>query len=285
MGDAMGDRVVIRKLANYNEIVNNGLGGLGYKPQILENIKKATLYKNNGLIIISGATGSGKSTLLYTVLEELRKKNKDIYTIENPIEILMPGIAQFDLDRTADAEEYFKLTIDKAMAIALRQRPSVVLLSEVREGYEMDGLLGLGEKGHMAMTTIHANDVLSSLRRFDDEIKDGVVKGKLQNFLNLVIHQDLIRKKCQNCNGKGCEKCKGRGVSGVMPLYEQIFVKKKFTINDDIYDLERMVAEDKIDYYSKAKLIREYAKESIIFDEDYEIFKNNTLLMDELRGF
>ena len=264
----MGYTASIRRFMNYEEVAHLGLKGLNYTDKAIELIEEA-INDKGGINVILGETNSGKSTLLAAILNKIYLKQEKIISIENPIEIEMPYL-QIDLSDTETADEKFKMTKEKAQKGILRHNPNVVLMSEIRTHDEIDFFAGLGLRGHMAFATLHAGsieDAIHILLKVADE-------DEIRSILNLFVHQELLAKKCQHCDGKGyvkgveCEKCKGEGRNGVLPIYD-IVKFEKLTKDDNLKDIDSIVAKGKAKRITKAELAKEYYDKNLIFEDDY----------------
>jgi type II secretory ATPase GspE/PulE/Tfp pilus assembly ATPase PilB-like protein len=269
-GNEKGKSVSIRKLMNFDELSKLGLDGLGYGADAQEIIKEAVNTFHNGVSIISGATNSGKSTLLYTILIYLLNKGKRIHTIESPIEMVIPGLIQIDLKDTEQAKEELRMDMTKAMKAMLSQDPDISLINEVRSKEEIMDLMNLALQGHMAFSTIHANDVSSTLTR----LYKSASKEDIVNSLRMIVNQELISKKCQICSGVGetingtCPACEGKKVLGRLPVYE-IALYKNIEESDNLQNFEELIKEKKLSYISKIDVIKDYKERDIIMAEDY----------------
>lgn len=272
--------VSIRKLAGADMIQN--IASLGYDASTISIIKEALKFKN-GLIIISGPTGKGKTTLLYSLLYYLNRvmKREIICVHQDTIEIEIDGFRQIDMSEYMNAKGENSMDIEEVIANILQQKPDVTLIDEVKRPDEMQKLIDLANKGHTTFTTMHTNDCASTLSVLENTGK--VPRDFYVQSVKLIINQDLVKKKCQACNGTGkdslnlngdnvCEVCAGTKVSGVLPVYELAFFKD-VTANDNpaihFYDL---VKEGKILLISKEEIARKYFENNLITQDDYESF-------------
>lgn len=308
VGNSTGKSVSIRKLAGTDSLVS--LEALNYNEsamaiitEIIQTFKKG----NGGIIVISGATNSGKTTLLYAILTQMLKKFKSdakknddtegnptnerklsrIFTIENPVEITIPDLIQIDLSKTEQADENNRLTIEKAKNIILRQDPDVALVGEVRAKEEVKVVFELANTGHLAYTTIHANDARSTLKRIQDT--GGIDENTLRLLMQLVINQELVDKMCVNCKGTGyiaprvdgekerCPICHktgkevNPGVKGRLPLYELVYFNRaKIEGDDDMYNFKKLHAEGKIFYISKGDVAKGYYEQGFLSKAIYD---------------
>jgi Tfp pilus assembly pilus retraction ATPase PilT len=266
-----GRAVSIRRLMNYKEIDSLGLEGLNYSQKAIELIMRAS-NSSHGVIFITGKTNSGKSTLLYAILNQLYKDSRRIKSIESPIEIVSPW-SQVDLTATEDAEEKYRMTRKIAVAALLRQDPDVVLISEVRTKDEVDEYVELGLKGHLAYTTMHTGSVQETVSR---ALRSVETPDDLQQTMSLIVSQELVRKKCTQCDGKKvssgggvCDMCKGLGIKGVLPIYEIAYFHHLDGAVDDIRNLRTLIKKGKVDYISKKDIIKDYYNRNLILKEDF----------------
>jgi len=273
--------VSIRKLAGIDMIQN--LEKLGYDINTIKIIKEALLFKN-GLIIISGPTGKGKTTLLYALLYYLnRTLGREIICIhEDTIEIEVDGFRQIDLSEYQNAKGENYMGIEETIANILQQKPDVTLIDEVKRADEMQKLIDLANKGHTTFTTMHTNDCASTLSVLENTGK--VPRDFYVQSVKLIINQDLVKKKCQTCNGTGidnlnmnneehkCEICDGKGVSGVLPVYELAFFKNVTAKDNPAINFFDLVKQGKILHISKEQIARKYLEKGLILEEDYKLF-------------
>jgi Tfp pilus assembly pilus retraction ATPase PilT len=267
-GEFQGRAVSIRRLMNYEEISSMGLEGLNYNKRAIELIAKVSKL-SHGTIFITGKTNSGKSTLLYCILSMIHNAGRRIKSIESPVEVISP-FSQVDLTKTENAEEKYKMTRELAVSALLRQDPDVVLIQEVRTKPEVDEFIELGLKGHLAYSTMHTGSVQETIQR---ALKSVDNPKDLQQTLKLIITQELIRKKCPECNGEKivegshCKTCNGLGSKGVLPLYEIAYIKDS---EGDLTNLKSLVQLGQVEYISKKDVIKEYSDKGWVFDEDIE---------------
>jgi len=281
--------VSIRKLAGVDMIHN--IESLGYDPDTINIIKEALTFKN-GLIIISGPTGKGKTTLLYAILYYLNKKlGREIICIhQDTIEIEIDGFRQIDLSEYQNAKGDNYMGIEETIANILQQKPDVTLIDEVKRPNEMQKLIDLANKGHTTFTTMHTNDCASALSVLENTGK--VPKDFYVQSVKLIINQDLVKKKCQSCNGTGldslnlsnnnnkdnkdnkCEVCDGTGVNGVLPVYELAFFKDVTAKDDPAINFYDLIKKGKIFHISKEQIAKKYLEKGLITEKDYITFSN-----------
>jgi len=199
-----GKRVTIRILPKNREI--KSLEKLGYSEKIIKRITALTKLKQ-GLVIVSGPTGSGKSTLLYAIMLMLKKLNRSIVSVEEPVEAVVVGVDQVQVVRPVYNEKGELVGIDFALAIRnfLRQNPDVIVVGETRDKETAKNVLKASNTGHLVLTTVHANDEVSTIKRMADLVGEdnfAVVKELIEE-LKAVIAQRLVRTLCPRCKKEG----------------------------------------------------------------------------------
>lgn len=253
-----GEKIVLRILDDSQK--NISIGELGFSEEqtniILENIEKPF-----GMIIASGPTGSGKTTTLYALLRLLKKEGYNISTLEDPIEYVLPGVNQIQINSQVG------LTFPAGLRALLRQDPDILMVGEIRDTETAAMAANAAMTGHIVFTTMHTNDAASAFTRFlEMKVDDFVVSSTI----NLVIAQRLVRRICPKCaermvldpvtlnkikerkdvmailekknllnnldketfwQGKGCEYCYQTGYSGRIGIFE--FLRP----NKEIHDL------------------------------------------------
>ncbi|GAA6139398.1 type IV-A pilus assembly ATPase PilB [Arenicella sp. 4NH20-0111] len=239
-----GEKVVMRLLDS--SAANLDLNILGFSETQLETYVK-TAARPYGMILITGPTGSGKTVTLYSALNMLNDPTKNISTVEDPVEIQLPGITQVNINEKAN------LTFAEALKAFLRQDPDILMLGEIRDLETAEIAIKAAQTGHMVFSTLHTNDAPSTLTRM---LNMGVPAFNVASAVELIVAQRLVRKLCTACrvpaelpekvlieagfeeaelgelnlfqaNIKGCPSCssgyKGRaGVFQVMPISEAI---------------------------------------------------------------
>ena len=204
-----GERLALRFLNENKELYSlDKLGMLDFQ----EDVLKKSL-NGSGIILVTGPTGSGKTTTLYAILDYLKKQNKNIMTIEDPIEIRMDGITQIPL-QMMDYPQILKSIV--------RQDPDILMLGEIRDSETASMVVKLAQTGHLIIATIHSSTSSGVIARL---INFGIPKYLIEDTVKLVISQRLIRKKC-SCEG-GCSKCFFTGYSGRQLIAEQLYFDKE----------------------------------------------------------
>lgn len=235
-----GEKVVIRILRNDNiRIEKESLGMSDDNIEKLDRIIKSPF----GIILVTGPTGSGKSTTLYTVLNELNSSDVNIVTVEDPVEYMLEGVNQVNVNAKAG------LTFAAGLRSILRQDPDIVMIGEMRDSETAEIAVRAAITGHLVLSTIHTNDAASTIVRLKDM---GLESYLVASSITGVIAQRLVRKVCTNCNeeyeasgyekeilgidknekvmlsrGKGCPKCNDSGYSGRIGVYEIMEISKE----------------------------------------------------------
>lgn len=235
-----GEKIVIRILDRENFLV--GKEKLGMNEDDLEKVEK--ILKNPyGIILVTGPTGSGKSTTLYTLLSELNDNSKNIITVEDPVEYVVDGINQVNVNVKAG------LTFASGLRSILRQDPDVVMIGEIRDNETAEIATRASITGHIVLSTIHTNDAPAAIvRLIDMDIQPYLVASAIVG----IISQRLVKKICPMCceiytatdfekeilninkaeelllhKGKGCGHCNNSGYVGRTGVYEIMEVTRK----------------------------------------------------------
>jgi type IV pilus assembly protein PilB len=182
-----GEKVVVRLLATADAVAP--LAKIGLEQRQLDDLLGALLAPQ-GLILITGPTGSGKTNTLYSAINQIRTPDRNIVTLEDPVEMQVPGLTQVHVNQRTG------LTFARGLRAILRQDPDVVLVGEVRDGETAELAMQASMTGHLVLTTLHTNDALSSLTRLVDM---GVEPYLVASSLNLVVAQRLVRLPCASC--------------------------------------------------------------------------------------
>lgn len=259
-----GEKVVLRLLSSRSRTFT--LTDLGMSKKDLDIVSRA-FHKSFGMILSTGPTGSGKSTSIYAILKILNVREKNITTIEDPVEYRIKGINQIQVNAKTN------LTFAAGLRSILRQDPNVVFVGEIRDTETAGIAVNAALTGHLVLSTLHTNDAATALPRLTDM--------KIEPFLvastvNVIIAQRLIRKICENCRvsftmteddlgknlpseiikkhytpigekheirlykGAGCKICHNTGYSGRVGLFEVLEVTQEIKklivqkVNSDI---------------------------------------------------
>ena len=201
-----GEKIVIRILDKSEFNVDKSV--LGIADDDLDKINKI-INKPHGIVLVTGPTGSGKSTTLYSLLRDLNKEDKNIITVEDPVEFSMDGINQVNVNAKAG------LTFASGLRSILRQDPDIVMLGEIRDTETAEIAVRAAITGHLVLSTIHTNDAPSS-----------IVSDYEKEILGVPKYQDLtLYRKV------GCNRCSNTGYKGRVGIYEVM------EINREIRDL------------------------------------------------
>lgn len=233
-----GERIVIRILDKGNVVL--GLDRIGMNESHLKQMRKLISIPE-GIVLVSGPTGSGKTTTLYSVISELNDMERNIITVEDPVEYKISGISQVSVNPRID------LTFAKGLRHILRQDPDVIMIGEIRDKETAEIAIQASLTGHLVFSTLHTNDAPSALTRLADM---GIESYLLASSILGVVAQRLVRKICSDCKmsylpdeeelaemglkvptpfyrGVGCEKCLGTGYRGRLAIYEIMIVTPK----------------------------------------------------------
>ena len=182
-----GEKIVMRVLDKSSVVL--GFAELGFDPEMLE--KYEHLYtKPYGTILVSGPTGSGKSTTLYTTLTALNSPEKNIITVEDPVEVPLKGVNQVQLNVKAG------LTFAGALRAILRSDPDIVLVGEIRDKETASIAIEAALTGHMVLATLHTNSASATPMRL---IEMGIEPFLVTSALSGVVAQRLARRLCMHC--------------------------------------------------------------------------------------
>jgi type IV pilus assembly protein PilB len=182
-----GEKVVIRILDKSSVLLK--LEELGFLESAYQRYREAFL-KPYGAILVTGPTGSGKSTTLYATLNMINKPDRNIITVEDPVEYRLPGINQMQMNPRAG------LTFASALRSILRADPDIVLIGEVRDRETALIAVEAALTGHLVLSTLHTNDAPSSLPRL---VEMGVEPYLVASAIDCVVAQRLARKLCTRC--------------------------------------------------------------------------------------
>lgn len=230
-----GEKVVLRLLDT--NAVQLDMTTLGFDPKQLLHFKEA-ISEPHGMILVTGPTGSGKSTTLYSALTELNKIATNICTVEDPVEINLPGVNQSQI------HEEIGFNFAAALRAFLRQDPDVIMVGEIRDQETAEIAIKASMTGHLVLSTLHTNDAPSSINRL---LNMGVEPFLVSSSVNLVVAQRLARRVCVHCcqdfkapkealvaigvpaeaaecmtvkKSVGCQRCSNTGYRGRIALYE-----------------------------------------------------------------
>ena len=234
-----GEKVVLRLLDSGRAILP--LDELGLTPNHLMQIT-SFLRRPQGLILVTGPTGSGKTSTLYSALRAIKSTTNNVVTLEDPIELQLPGINQTQVNVKAG------VTFADGLRSILRQDPNVILVGEIRDQETAGVALQAAQTGHLLLSTLHTNDATATITRLIDL---GLQPFIVASSLTAVIAQRLVRRVCPGCAraqapapetvarlgggsrlpagaawaaGAGCDKCNHSGYRGRLAIHELLTV-------------------------------------------------------------
>jgi len=239
-----GENVVLRVLDKTRGIPT--LSELGFFDEDLK-IFKEMIKTTRGIILSTGPTGSGKTTTIYSTINTLNKTDKNIMTIEDPIEYEIEDVVASQVDPKAG------VTFATALRSILRQDPDIIYVGEIRDLETAEISVRAALTGHLVLSTLHTNDAVGSVTRLSDI---GVETSLIASVLNCAFAQRLVRRICTRCSnayqpdesllkklrlpldtkfykGQGCEFCAGIGYKGRVGLFEILVIDR---------DIRRLIA-------------------------------------------
>jgi len=184
---SLGEKVCLRILDKSQSQLK--LEDLSFTPEDLARIKMCA-ERPHGLILVTGPTGSGKTTTLYAMLDYIDKPDKNLVTVEDPVEYELEGINQ------VNAKADIGLTFARSLRAILRQDPDVIMVGEIRDAETADMAVKSALTGHLVLSTLHTNDAVGTIVRL---VNMGVQPFLLNSCLAMVIAQRLVRKICLRC--------------------------------------------------------------------------------------
>ena len=243
---AFGERVVMRLLEQSSSVPS--LEDIGMDAGILEQTMRM-IGKSHGIFLVTGPTGSGKTTTLYAALSRLNNQEKNIITVEDPIEYQLTGVGQIQVNPKIN------LTFAAGLRSILRQDPDVIMVGEIRDGETAEIAVQSALTGHMVFSTLHTNDAAGALTRL---VEMGIEPFLAASSIVGILAQRLVRRICPDCResykpspemlremgltqavpadalfyrGKGCPRCMDIGYRGRTGIYELL------TMDEEIRDL------------------------------------------------
>ena len=283
-----GEKMVLRLLNSSGGVMKAGLGNIGLRSQILENLREV-IHKPYGMFLVTGPTGSGKTTTVYASLSEIDALQHNITTIEDPVEYRLDGITQIAVNTAAG------VTFASILRSVLRQDPDVLLVGEIRDKETAEIACQAALTGHFVFSTLHANDTVATITRMLDLGLDPML---IQTAVTAVLGQRLARKLCEQCKQayepppellkrlgvkpgvvkqiyreKGCDACGGSGYKGRLGLHELM------VMNDDIRKL--ITAEPDINSLKAAT--RKAGTRSLQTDGFLKVLKGQTSVNEVIR--
>ncbi len=235
-----GENMVLRLLDVSHALL--GLDQLGFPKEILERYAKL-IARPYGIILVTGPTGSGKTTTLYATLAKINSVERNILTIEDPVEYRLPGIRQTQINPKVN------LNFANALRSFLRQDPDVMMVGEIRDRETVEMAIQSALTGHLVLSTLHTNDATSAITRLVDM---GIEPFLVASSVIGIVAQRLLRTICPDCReeyspppetlrkvglpakadfsfyrGKGCRKCIQTGYRGRISIFELLIPDEK----------------------------------------------------------
>jgi len=233
-----GENVVMRILDKSSVLL--GLKEVGFAGKDRETFKKL-IHRPNGIVLVTGPTGSGKTSTLYASLMTISTMEKNIITIEDPVEYELPLIRQTQVNPQAG------ITFASGLRSILRQDPDIIMVGEIRDKETADVAIQAALTGHLVFATLHTNDAPSALTRL---IEMGIEPFLVSSAVIGIVAQRLVRLVCDRCRekyqptsdilknlkmdegtefyrGKGCGKCKSTGFTGRMGIFELLVLNEE----------------------------------------------------------
>ena len=250
-----GEKIVMRLLDTSNKVIDfEGMGIMGKGSEILlKNIKEPY-----GIILLTGPTGSGKSTTLYACLDILNKEERNIITLEDPIEYSITGVNQSQINPEIG------YTFASGLRSILRQDPNIIMVGEIRDSETAELTIHAALTGHLVLSTLHTNSSIGAIPRLVDM---GIEPFLISSSLKVVAAQRLVRRICLECRqevkindtikkyihdqvdilpkeevekygldlsqgvhiykGKGCEACENSGYKGRIAIFEAVEINNE----------------------------------------------------------
>jgi len=284
----VGERVVMRLLVKDERRFN--IEKLGMNNTLL-TLFRDILKIPHGIIIVSGPTGSGKTTTLYAAIKETSTSEKNIITIEDPVEYRIKGISQIQVNPKID------LTFARGLRSILRQDPEIIMVGEIRDRETAEIAIQAAMTGHLVFSTVHTNDAASGVVRLIDM---GIEPYLISSTVNCFISQRLVRVLCPDCKKKitvapeilrnegidpelfgggkvytaaGCSKCHNTGYIDRIGIYEIIRVDEQ---------VRKMIVEKRDASYIRDQCIRSGMK-PMLFDGIQKVLDGVTSLEEVVR--
>lgn len=235
MPSSYGERVVMRLLdKDAGKMQTDDLG----MPADIKARLEELIHRPHGIILVTGPTGSGKTTTLYAALQQMNRQERNIMTVEDPVEYDLPGISQTQINMRAG------MTFAKGLRAILRQDPDVILIGEIRDKETAEIATQASLTGHLVLSTLHTNTASGAIMRLQDI---GVDSFLLASTIRGIVAQRLVRKLCEHCRVEtacnefqskllgikegsaifeavGCEHCSNTGFHGRQALFELVII-------------------------------------------------------------
>jgi type II secretory ATPase GspE/PulE/Tfp pilus assembly ATPase PilB-like protein len=278
-----GENVVLRLLDEATGVLP--LAQLGFSDGVLKSFR-GLIGADKGIILATGPTGSGKTTTIYSAISALDRKDKNVMTIEDPIEYEIEGVVQSQVNAKAG------VTFANALRSILRQDPDIIYVGEIRDLETAEIAIHAALTGHLVLSTLHTNDAVGAITRLRDI---GVKPGLVESALNCSLGQRLVRKICPACaaeyrpdksvlkklglsadsifsKGQGCESCGNTGYKGRIGIFEVLGVNRAI----------RALIRDGASEDCIVKAAREQGMKTL-FEDGLQKVRDGITTLDELR--
>jgi type II secretory ATPase GspE/PulE/Tfp pilus assembly ATPase PilB-like protein len=225
MPTILGEKLVIRLLDHLTGIPS--LESLGMPDAMLRDVRRA-IEAPYGFVVSCGPTGSGKTTTMYAALAERNVDSQNLCSVEDPVEVRIPGIAQVQVNGRAG------VTFASALRAFLRQDPNVIMVGEMRDEETAAVAASASLSGQLLLTTLHSNDAPKAVDRL---VELGVARHTMAAGISAIIAQRLVRRLCESCRrpcdqisgvpsyrADGCDNCAGLGYAGRLAIFECILI-------------------------------------------------------------
>jgi type IV pilus assembly protein PilB len=221
-----GEKLVLRNLKTLAKPLAIDMLGMH---SVQQTLFSQAIWQPQGLILVTGPTGSGKTVTLYSALQALNQVEKNIVSIEDPVEIKLAGINQINI--------HPKIGLDfaKSLRAILRQDPDIIMLGEIRDRETAEIAVAAAQTGHLVLSSVHTNNALESIVRLQQM---GIAPYQLASTLLLVVAQRLVRVCCTFCV-YGCPECY-QGYRGRTGIYECLSVSstiRQMILNRALQDI------------------------------------------------
>lgn len=230
-----GEKIVVRLLDHHAQLPS--LEDLGMAPEMQERFRE-TIERSCGFIVVCGPTGSGKTTSLYAALSHLNAPERNLCTVEDPVEQAIAGITQVQVNARAG------VSFASVLRALLRQDPNVIMVGEMRDAETANTAIAASLAGQLVLATLHSNDAPRTVERL---VELGVTRSSMAAGLSAVVAQRLVRLLCPACKvatrpsaadvarygfapdetiyePHGCERCSGVGYRGRIGIFEMLAV-------------------------------------------------------------
>lgn len=278
-----GEKLVVRLLDHHARIPT--LESLGMPERALARFRRV-IHAPHGFVVACGPTGSGKTTTLYAAMAERNVDSQNLCSVEDPVEVRIPGVAQVQVNVRAG------VTFASALRAFLRQDPNVIMVGEMRDAETAAVAASASLSGQLVFTTLHSNDAPKAIDRL---VELGVARHTIAAGLSAIVAQRLVRRLCEHCRmpfevggplarefgmqdglrayrATGCRACSGAGYAGRLAIFECVFI-------DDA--MRRCIADGQSSVVF-ADLARENGYEPMLADGMRRVLRGETTF-EELR--